>query len=54
MDGTVAEVDVVFLGEIALNLPVAAKALRLGQPLLETRQDRRGESAPFARRFLEG
>ena len=29
MDGTVAEVDVVFLGQIALNLPVAGKALRL-------------------------
>ena len=54
VDGTVAEVDVVFLGQIALNLPVAGKALRLCQPLLETRQGRRGESAPFPWRFLEG
>ena len=39
MDSTVAEGHVVLLGQIALNLAVARKALWLRQPLLEARQD---------------
>ena len=44
----------VLLGQIAPNLAVDRKALWLRQPLLELCQDRRGESAPFPGRFLDG
>ena len=42
------------LGQIALNLAVAGKALRLRQALLELRPHGRGEGAPFPRRFPDG
>ena len=47
MDGAVAEVHVVLLGQIALNLAVAGKAAGLCKPLLELRPHGRGEGAPF-------
>ena len=43
MDGAVAEVHVVRLGQIALTLAVAGKALRLRQALLELCPHGRGE-----------
>ena len=38
MDSTVAEVHLVRLGQIALNLPIAGKVSGLREPLLELRQ----------------
>ena len=47
MDGTVAQVHLVRLGQIALNLAVVGKAPRLRQTLAEGGQDRWGEDTPF-------
>jgi len=47
MDGTVAQVHLVRLGQIALNRAVARKAAGLRQTLTELRQHGRGEGAPF-------
>ena len=54
VDGTVAQVHLVLLGQIALNLTIAGKALWLREPLLEGGQDRRGEGTPFSGRGLDG
>ena len=54
MDGAVAEVHVVRLGQIALKLAVAGTALRLRPALLELRPHGRGAGAPFPRRFPDG
>ena len=53
VDGAVAEVHLVLLGQIALNLAIAGKAAGLRQPLLELRPHGRGEGAPFPGRGLD-
>ncbi len=53
MHSAVAQVDVMGLGQVLLNLAVAGKALHLGQTLLELVEDQGRERTAFARRLVD-
>jgi hypothetical protein len=54
MHGAVAEVDMVFAGQVVLDLSITGKALGIGQAELEFGADLRRDGAGFAGRCLNG